>query len=37
MREGAFWHPRPDIDRSIMFGRPVPGGLDKILKFLNNS
>ncbi|RVW37815.1 hypothetical protein CK203_087862 [Vitis vinifera] len=26
MREGGFWHPRPEIDRSISFGRPVPGG-----------
>ncbi|KAL6334581.1 hypothetical protein AAG906_019082 [Vitis piasezkii] len=31
MREGAFWHPRPELDRSISFGRPVPGGLDKLL------
>ena len=31
MRESAFWHPRPDIDRSISLGRPVPGGLDELL------
>ena len=31
MREGGFWHPRPEIDRSISFGRPVPGGLDMLL------
>ena len=31
MREGGFWHPRPEIDRSISFGRPVPGGLDTLL------
>ena len=31
MREGGFWHPRSEIDRSISFGRPVPGGLDTLL------
>ncbi|RVW95664.1 hypothetical protein CK203_031605 [Vitis vinifera] len=24
-KRGGFWHPRPEIDRSISFGRPVPG------------
>ncbi|KAL6339322.1 hypothetical protein AAG906_028047 [Vitis piasezkii] len=27
MRESAFWHPRPEIDRSSICGRPVHGVL----------